>query len=455
MQQENRWLEQVLSISVDTPYHSYLDTGDDSEADGDRLRMVGITLFQLDNGALAFRFFAKESGLSIDLYKAFAKGSMTLRVPDQDFANPVRIMRQSHSPAGLEGYVTSEWFGANEVELSGVTIWLVGLPGGWQGTDRLAHYESIGAEEVQFHQNGTVVFPNGRIGFHSLSGFTLNTDGWTAQLTEIPVNHRTGLTDTHLCQVTNQNGLLSGKTASEFLETNLLPFLSFVFGQNVIFSMIMGYQDGIAVWARTLRQRDTAVKTLQANWFLQRSRSPIDLSPLFQHFFCLSPEVKNHWRKVIDQYASSEEVMGTLRNSSLAASISFAALDGLVRSMISMYSSRDEWLKDDLSLKGRKGIVNAIECVAKEELGKHSSTFRSAAEQISQIRNVTFHTDLGSDEDPRNAYYRWNASQALVEILLLVRMGLGEIPNRTAFGKFNIMGKDLIEDVRKEELTFD
>ena len=455
MQQENRWLEQVLSISVDTPYDSYLDSGDDSETENDPLTIVGTTLFQLDNGDLTFRFFAKERGRDMDLAKALARRSMILRVPDQDFAHPVKITGESLHSVALKGHVTSESFGANDTLLSGTIIWLVGLPGGWRGTDRWAHYEVISSEKVQIQLDGTVLLPNGSKSFRALSGFTLKADGWTARLREIPNSQRTDPAITHMCHVTNENGLLSAKTAQEFLETDLFTFLNFVFGQKIGLTMITGYKDGTIEWVRTFPQIETSTKTLQSNWFLQTMRSPIDLSPLFHRFYSLSPEVKNHWRKVIDQYASSEEVMGTLRNSSLAASISFAALDGLVRSMISTYPCKDEWLKDDLSLKRGKSINRAIELVAKQELGRHGKTLEGAAEQIFQIRNETFHTDLGSDEDPVNAYYRWNASQALVEILLLGRMGLEEIPNRTAFGKFKILGMDMFEDVRKEELTFE
>ena len=455
MERADRWLEQVLSISVDTPYDSCLDTGDDDEADDDPLKILGVTLFQLDNGTLKFRFFAKESGLNIDLYKAFAKGSMTLRMPERYFAHRVKIMRQLRSPVALDGYVTSDWFGANDIQLSSATIWLVGLPGKWDGSDRLAHYEVISSGQVQIEQDSTVVLPNGGTRSSALSGFTLNADGWTACLREIPISHRTDLSVAHLCHVTKESGLLTGKTAQEFLEESLFPFLNFVFGQKIGFTMMVGYQDGDIEWVRTFPQSDTPIKTLQRNWFLQTLRTPIDLSPLFQHFFNLSPEVKHHWRKVIDQYASSEEVMGTLRDSSLAASISFAAFEGLIRSMISTYYCKDEWLNEDLSLKRGKSVKQAISLVAKQELGRHGKTLERAAEQISNIRNATFHTDLSRDENPRNAYFRWNASQALVELLLLGKMGLQEIPNRTSLGKFEVMGKDIFEDVRKEQLKFD
>ena len=145
MERESRWLEQVLSICVGTPYHSYLDTGDDSEAESDPLEIVGTTLFQLDDGALTFQFFAKETDVIIDLAKAFARGSMMLRLPDQDFVHPIEITGESQYPAALKGVVASESFGTSDAPLSGITIWLVGLPCNWGGADRLAHYEVTSA----------------------------------------------------------------------------------------------------------------------------------------------------------------------------------------------------------------------------------------------------------------------------------------------------------------------
>ena len=272
---------------------------------------------------------------------------------------------------------------------------------------------------------------------------------------EIPDHHRTDSIITHTCYLTREYGPLCGAAAQDFVDANLIPFFRFVFGHRVRFPTMIGYQEGMAAWVRSLPLAETSVRTLQSNWFWRSRHARIDLSPLFEQFYHLAPEIKEHWGKVIDQYASSEEILGTLGDSALAASVSFAALEGLTCSMLSEYACGKQWLKDDLSLKRGKNIKDAIEFVAEQELGRHSGTFRRAADQISRIRNATFHTDLSEDEDPANAYYRWNASQAFVEILLLYRMGLESIPNRTAPHTFNVMGRDMFEDVREEQLTFE
>ena len=220
------------------------------------------------------------------------------------------------------------------------------------------------------------------------------------------------------------------------------------------FRHIVGYKTGVDLWVRTAPQNETPPRTEQGNWFLRTWYDRTDLSPLFQRFYDLGPEVKKHWRKVIHHYVTSEEIMSTLRENALAASVSFSALEGLTRSIINTYPCKNDWLNDDLSLKRGKGIIAAIEMAARLEFGPHSRIFREASEQIYQIRNATFHTDLAAEEDPLNAYYRWNASQTLVEIFLLHKMGLDKIPNRTDLGTFNVNGKDMYQDMLKEWLDF-
>ena len=460
MQQENQWLQRVISINEDTPYHSNLTTETEQpdvdclSGDG-ALNIDGITVFRLENGCLTFRFFVDAKSRPTVPYEAVKASKMVLSAPTCGFDHPVVVTGLSGDRTTLSGIVDTETFGVNDAPLSRITIWFTGMPQKWYGTDHWKHYDVMSTEQVQIQENDTVVIPNGRLGGHALSGFTLNADGWTARLREIPISHRTDPSITHVCNLTNENGPLTGAIAQDFLDENLFPFLDFVFGQKTRFHTIVGLKDGMDLWARASPESETTLKTQQSNWFLRTWYDPIDLSPLFQHFYGLAPEVKKHWKRVIYQYAMSEEIMGTLRESALAASVSFAALEGLARSIINTYPCKKEWLRNNLSLKRGKGVIDAIEMVAEREFARHSKTFREASEQISMIRNATFHTDLTADEDPVNAYYRWNASQALVETLLLSQMGLEEIPNRTAHGKFNIKEKDMYENVRKEELTFE
>ena len=145
------------------------------------------------------------------------------------------------------------------------------------------------------------------MGVTRLSGFTLGTtDGWTIELREIPISDRTDPEVGHSCLITKDLDTLTGELVSKFLEEHLFPFLCFVFGQNMRYDQITADR-----WVQINSRSPVSLKTMQGNWFL-RSRGNINLSPLFQHFYGLTHDDKNHWKKVIDKYAASEETMGTL-----------------------------------------------------------------------------------------------------------------------------------------------
>ena len=124
----------------------------------------------------------------------------------------------------------------------------------------------------------------------------------------------------------------------------------FVFGQRIRFRAIVGYKDGVEQWVVPGRGTYSPAKTYQRNWFTMQRANPIDLQPLFRTFCEANPDIKNHWRKVITQYADSEEIIGTLGRLTIAASLSFAGIEGLTQSIISMLPSKDEWLDENLSL---------------------------------------------------------------------------------------------------------
>ena len=49
---QSQWLDRILSVSEDTPYHSNLAT-----PTGEELSIEGDTVFRLENGRLTFQFF--------------------------------------------------------------------------------------------------------------------------------------------------------------------------------------------------------------------------------------------------------------------------------------------------------------------------------------------------------------------------------------------------------------
>ena len=449
------WLERVLSIRENTPYQGVLAIAGDHQQD-----IKGEALFHIENGELKFRFFIDDEEPRDAGPKACAASSDTnmpleLRIPSRDFTYPAVI---TMNPAGgvinrrrwIEGCIATNCYGIPNKTSEVARIWFRGIPTGWHGPEHWTHYQGITHERIRFEDSGEAVLPDsGSLSVAALSGFTLRAGSWTTTIREIPIEDRPEVDITYICDITNDDGGMTSELAKEFIDENLFPFLSFVFGMNIRYDQIMGGGG----WAIVPRRQTTETKTLNQNWFL-RSRGDVELSGLFYAYCNLPPDVKTHWQRVIDQYAMSEEIMGTLRATAIAASVSFASLEGLTRSFISTYSQKREWLNKDLSLKRGKGIIKAIEMVAKEELGAHEEVFRQASSEIYQVRNHTMHLDLVADDNAENAYHRWNSSQALIEILMLAKIGLTEIPNRTALGTYNIMGQDMFEDIRKEELDF-
>ena len=448
------WLEKVLSLGENIPYQGILTIG------GEYQRSIkGEPLFRVEDGELNFRFFIDDDESWEAGHQAFAASSHTnipleLRIPSQDFAYPAIIIGiPSRGMTGqlrcVEGLIATNFYGPSDEMSDVANIWLRGIPTGWYGPDYWVHFHGISRQPIRCLVNGETilsgsVFPS----LTALGGFTLRTDGWTSTLREIPAKDRIDSEVGHLCTIRQDEGTMTGKSAAEFIEENLFPYLSFVFGRKIRYDQVMG-----DAWAMVPRRQKNIPRTLNRNWFLV-SRHDVDLSSLFHAYCKLPEEVKAQWRRVIDQYAKSEEIMGTLGETAIAASVSFSSLEGLTRSFISTYEQRDEWLTKNLALKRGKSIIKAVEMVAKKELGAHETVFEQASQAVYNVRNQTMHLDLKADEDSENAYHRWNSSQALIEILLLARMGLTEIPNRTFLGTLNVMGTDMYEAIRKEELVF-
>ena len=55
-------------------------------------------------------------------------------------------------------------------------------------------------------------------------------------------------------------------------------------------------------------------------------------------------------------------------------------------------------------------------------------------------------------DDYAELHFRWEQCQFLIEALVLARLGLKKIPNRTASGKFYLMGKDMLSSQRQYEI---
>ena len=455
----NQWLTNITGIQEGIPYHGKLTSGEEMSSDASLEdiavhAMDGIAIFKMKDGWLHFDFTGDENTHHLAQSIIAKSPARAISIPSIGFTSNFGWRSLPWDDRGMGGVVSGKDFGDENVQLDGVYIELNYLPKEWRGTNDYWFYEGSAEFEDLHIKSGHTNIQNSRPGSRRMKAVKMEAEGWQVDLWEVPPStHNQGKTP-YQCNLKKTTGSMTGADVQRFIEDNLFPFLMFVFGQRIRFRTIVGYKDGVEQWVVPGRGTHPLAKTYQRNWFTMPRANPIDLQPLFRTFCEANPDIRNHWRKVINQYADSEEIIGTLGRPTIAASLSFAGIEGLTRSIISMLPSKDAWLDENLRLKRGKGIIVAIEAAAQEYFGKNSTTFRQVSRQINAIRNATFHTDLTITESQADAHYRWQASQCLIEGLLLVQLGLDSIPNRTVHPTFNILGRDMFADLRSEELRF-
>ena len=296
------------------------------------------------------------------------------------------------------------------------------------------------------------------MGSRLLGYLVLNARGWSVNFNEIPREMRVSRQESHICVVKREQGdHFTAQELSEFLE-DLLPFLSFAFGRDVRPIVATGNGENAPITKWGFINSGNTSSHHGRNWYLPRSHR-IDIGPIFQRFCELPEQIRIQWRKVIQAYIASEEIAHVLGRYQVAEAVSLSSLEGLTKSVISIYDqeTREQWLTQNLELKHpkdadgkRQGLKDAIEVVAKRELG--TTQLHVVLEQITKLRNTTVHLDLNAEEDIENAYFRWQNCQSLVEVILLATLGLEEIPNRTQPGKLEVMGKDMLWKQRGEAI---
>ena len=455
----HRLLQDLLAIEETTPYHCSIKAS--SETDSQCLQ--GDVTFRVENGSLTFNFFTEADGLDLEANQLFAiagqeNAKTILSIPSQDFEYAVRLLSMPHPgtmTVGLpinrykmKGVLTAEHFGYDLAPLTNATMWFENLP------------EFRGREEL-FYKSGITRSHNDRetpMGFRVLGYIVLTARGWSVNFNEIPREMQVSHEESHICVVKReQGGHFTAQELRKFLE-DLLPFLSFVFGRDVRPIVAMGNGENAPITKWGIINRGNTASYHGRNWYLLSS-DRIDIRPIFQRFCELPERIRMQWRKVIQAYVHSEEIANLLRRYQVAEAVSLSSLEGLTKSVISTYEQeiREQWLNKNLELKHpkhasgkRQGLKDAIELVAKRELG--STQLNVILEQITKLRNTTVHLDLNAEEGLENAYFRWQNCQSLVEVILLATLGLKEIPNRTQPGKFEVMGKDMLWKQRGEAI---
>ena len=455
----HRLLQNLLAIEETTPYQCSIEAS--SETDHQCLQ--GDVTFQVENGSLTFNFFPREYGLHLEAHQLCAvagqeNAKTVLSIPSQDFEYAVRILSLPHPgtmTVGLPinrykmmGVLAVEHFGSDLAPLTSATMWFEDLPD-FHGREALFYKSGI---TKSYHDDETPM------GSRLLGYLVLNARGWSVNFNEIPREMRVSHQESHICVVKREQGdHFTAQELSEFLE-DLLPFLSFAFGRDVRPIVATGNGENAPITKWGFINSGKTSSHHGRNWYLPRSHR-IDIGPIFQRFCELPERSRIQWRKVIQAYIASEEIAHVLGRYQVAEAVSLSSLEGLTKSVISIYDqeTREQWLTQNLELKHpkdadgkRQGLKDAIEVVAKRELG--TTQLHVVLEQITKLRNTTVHLDLNAEEDIENAYFRWQNCQSLVEVILLATLGLEEIPNRTQPGKLEVMGKDMLWKQRGEAI---
>ena len=466
MPHDSELLSRTIGINEGKPYQSTL-----VPRENDQCKTPGISIFQVENGTVSFEFYPDQE-MQFPDYHSFMQAigeamqgthPLDIVVPSADLRSTVLVTGLPSDPHGgrtVNGVLAesaiapASSFGLAGQSIKRVTVDLLDIPSGWGNPELLYQYATL-KHPLQFSEDyHHIEIPTATMGTRTLSGCTINAGKWTVEIQEIPSERRRNQRVTHWCTITRNDESMTGTSAWEFFEEEFWPFLCFMFAHNVQVTHMAG-----AGWIKFRAVRAQAILPIRENWLLLAGYRSINLETLFQKFHNQDAETKKHWRKVIDRYATSEEIIATLGDPEIAEAVSFAGLEGLTRSIISGYDDKSQWLTNNLELKRKRrqngeraGIADAIEMVLDREMATETPNLNQTLTELAKLRNSTMHTDLRSDPDQANAYYRWNASQALIEALLLNKMGLERIPNRTAYPTFAIMGLDVYKDVRKETI---
>ena len=443
-------LHRLLSITEGTPFPATITaSSDECEASA-----RGTVVFTLRDGRLRFVFYVEPAPDRHPHYEVLALGggSLTLEVPSQYFRRQAVITSIPNGGGGdpyqrLLGDIEPDHLGDPRAGVSSAVLYLLNLPEGHWGVGNAYQTSEV-------NRGGKVVSSR----TVALDSQMLCGDGWTINLHEIPGEHRDPDVATHACSIWREDGsTFTGEELEEMLDGDLQPFLSLMFGQHVQFTMLEGRSSSPDVpstpWGRLFPYSPERRALPVGNWFTIPTY-PRDVPSLFNAFCGLTGDVKRHFRRVIRKYVTSETIahMGRAEMLEEAAGISFAGLDGLTRSIISTYSCRNEWLQKDLRLRRGRGIGAAIEMAIERELGGLVDQ-DALVTALAGVRNATLHTDLGPrDSDVTETLFRWEQCQFLIEALILARLGLTKIPNRTSRGKFQVMGRDMFSSVRQYEI---
>ncbi len=464
----------VLPLGQNTPYKATLSIVDDLS-----IVIDGDAIVKLERDKLRFEFYAEMTYVlaELDYYELIAKSqkserSINLSIPDREFVcdvdSPISqegVTFWNDRPIDrlkLTGTVASRHLGsANEAVTRAVALFK-GIPKFHLG--KLGYFFLTTNTNVMVE--GISDQDRSRVGVQRLDSFNLRSQEWVVDFQEVPaVAHIGEYGETHEAGIHKLNRKeFNGSELREFLD-DLSLFLGFVFGMPTRPSLSIARNDNAtAVWG-SIASPGPKAESIN-NWFAG-FRDEDQLSDLFASYMKLieaQPLLRKYWHKLIAAYLDSQTAFDQLGNLPAALIVSMSALEGIVKL----------WLRLEIFDHQRREFVNtrsgqrigqikpgrlekAIKCVLDRIIPgkKPMMDGKNALKLIIEQRNLITHIDLDEEFDGLAIYRCWNASQALFELLLLSMLGMKEIPSRTAAGKKEVMGEDMLKEARRGELTFE
>ena len=491
-------LENVLSISEGVPYNGSLKI--------EGMSVQGMITFSLQADQLVFSLYP-DGGENYERLLAehtrHGDADILLSVPEREFEYPVfmrTLVPERRLIAGkrtdkqvVHGSVNAANFGSSKPVLDYASLSFKNVPH-FEGQGRFFIRGFTDSVQESISIKG---FGISRVGHLMLSG-----GGWDLDIYEVPPSIMSSYGESHTALVRKTDrSQFSGSDITEFTD-NLIFFLSFVFGRRTLPSLSVGYKSprdcdkcdmisalakqaheerselhipdqlshrcdaiGGAKWAQ-LRVADYADCQDSRNWF-KRSYLEPDLKPLFENYCRTSESTRSQWHLIIDTYLESERLAASSQFGR-ALTVSVSALEGLVKSTLLLKAPdfeeiRGEYLFDQNHKRSGQILppktAEAIKYVIRTLQGgtfifKNSS--KDVIDAVLNKRNSITHLDLmnvsANDLSSQETHDLWQASQFIVEMLMLTLWGAKEINNRTLLPQVDVYGQDMLADGRAGEV---
>ena len=270
-------LRGILHISEGKPYSATIKVADPEG----KLELPGDVIFRLERGRLNFDFYPSNPIAGIgdpQAYIVFGKSkqegiSTILSIPDRGFEYAIVLENLPLDRSMMRGTITEQYFGSNETSITSVSTLIRYLPNGWH-IDNLKYYSGYDPE---------------RLGVTLLSAMTLNADGWLIRLQELTTRLDESDEVTHVMILSRDDRVQFTGIESYDILADIRPFLSFIFGQQVEFTISVGSRYGDLDlpdhrWGYLFPHQKTGLVNQKLNWFFTSNPTQSNLNDMYKAY---------------------------------------------------------------------------------------------------------------------------------------------------------------------------